>query len=52
MREKVTTVLYRLMNKDVVIATFEEEKRLDAFRYTLVEQLDPYLPHGFATIDD
>lgn len=46
------TVLYQLMNKDVVVATFEETKRLDDYRYTLVEQTDPYLPHGFVNIDD
>ena len=45
-------MLYQLMNKDTVVATYEEQKRLDDYRYALVEQHDPYLPHGFAGIDD
>ena len=45
-------VLYQLMNKDVVVATYEEIADLDDYRYALVEQHDPYLPHGFAGIDD
>ena len=44
-------MLYQLMNKDVVVATYREEKDLNDFSYTLVEQLDSYLPHGFGSID-
>lgn len=45
-------MLYQLMNKDVVVATYREEKRVADYRYELVEQLDPYLPHGFSDIND
>lgn len=45
-------MLYQLMNKDTVVATYEEKERLDDFAYELVEQYDPYLPYGFAGIDD
>ena len=45
-------MLYQLMNKDVVVATYVEVSDFDDYRYTLVEQLDGYLPHGFAGIDD
>ncbi len=45
-------MLYQLMNKDVVVATFEEISDFDDFRYVLVDQLDAYLPHGFSGIDD
>ena len=45
-------MLYQLMNKDVVVATYEEQKRLDDYRYILVEQFDPYFPIGFSDIDD
>lgn len=45
-------MLYQLMNKDVVVATYEEERRLLDYSYKLVEQHDAYLPYGFAGIDD
>ena len=45
-------MLYQLMNKDVVVATYEEIDDFDDYRYVLVEQCDPYLPHGFVGIDD
>ena len=44
--------MYQLMNKDVVVATYEEEKRLDDFKYCLVRQEDAYLPYGFTDIND
>ena len=50
--EGETRMLYQLMNKDVVVATYEEQKRIDDYRYVLVDQLDSYLPYGFAGIDD
>ena len=37
-------MLYQLMNKDKVVATYEEEKRLDDYRYTEIERLDGYVP--------
>ena len=36
-------MLYQLMNKNTVVATYKEEKRIDDFRYTEVERIDPYL---------
>ncbi len=45
-------MLYQLMNKDVVVATYEEEPQFDDYRYREVERLDSYLPHGFIDIDD
>ena len=45
-------MLYQLMNKDVVVATYEEERGLLDFTYKLVEQRGAYLPYGFAGIDD
>ncbi len=45
-------MLYQLMNKDVVVAVYEEVTDFDDCRYTLVEQLDSYLPIGFSSIDD
>ena len=45
-------MLYQLMNKDVVAATYEEVEDFDNYRYALVEQHNPYLPYGFAGIDD
>lgn len=45
-------MLYQLMNKDKVVATYEEEKRLDDYRYTEVERFDEYLPYGFLDIND
>lgn len=45
-------MLYQLMNKDVVVATYEERKDIDDYRYTEVERLDPYLPYGFVDIND
>ena len=45
-------MLYQLMNKDKVVATYEEEKRLDDYRYTEIERLDGYVPYGFVDIND
>ena len=42
--ERRCGVLYQLMNKDKVVATYEEEKRLDDYRYTEIERLDGYVP--------
>lgn len=45
-------MLYQLMNKDVVVATYEEEVRLGLYIYTEAERFDSYLPYGFANIND
>ncbi|MDO5387519.1 MAG: HipA protein, partial [Pseudomonadota bacterium] len=45
-------MLYQLMNKDVVVATYKEEVRLGLYVYSAVEQLDAYLPYGFTNIND
>lgn len=45
-------MLYQLMNKDVVVATFREREDIDDYYYDLVEQRDAYLPHAFADIND
>ncbi len=45
-------MLYQLMNKDVVIATYREHKKIDDCYYELVEQLDHYLPYSFIDIND
>lgn len=45
-------MLYQLMNKDKVVATYEEVVELGMFEYWEVEQLDSYLPHGFTNIND
>lgn len=43
---------YQLMNKDVVVAVYEEAKVLDNFKYGLVSQENSYLPYGFTDIND
>lgn len=45
------TMLYQLMNKDVVVATYEETTDLGVYEYHEVEQLDGYLPYGFGDIN-
>ena len=45
-------MLYQLMNKDVVVATYREERRLTDCRYVEVERTDGYLPYAFADIND
>ncbi len=45
-------MLYQLMNKDKVVATYEEEQRLADFKYKEVERFDPYFPYGFLDIND
>ena len=44
-------MLYQLMNKDVVVATYREEKRIGDYSYVLVEQLNAYLPYCYRDID-
>ena len=43
---------YQLMNKDRVVATLEEREAFDDYSYTMVKQLDDYLPHGFTSMDE
>ncbi len=45
-------MLYQLMNKDVVVAIYKEEKRVADYRYEEVKSLDAYLPYGFTDIND
>ncbi len=45
-------MLYQLMNKDEVVATYREEERLDDFGYIEVDRSGAYLPYGFANIND
>ena len=45
-------MLYQLMNKDVVVATYEEKEGLADFHYKEIERFDCYFPHGFINIDD
>ena len=44
-------MLYQLMNKDVVVATYREEEGLDQFHYELVERGDAYYPYWFTDIN-
>lgn len=45
-------MLYQLMNKDNVVATFEEHETYGEYSYTIIEQLDSYMPYGFTTINE
>ena len=45
-------MLYQLMNKNTVVATYSEHKDIDDFLYEEVERFDPYLPYGFIDIND
>lgn len=45
-------MLYQLMNKDVIVATFQEKKVIGDFSYVQVDQRSEYLPHGFISADD
>ena len=45
-------MLYQLMNKDEVVATYEEVAELDDFHYEETARHAGYLPYGFRTIDD
>ena len=51
-RRKEVHMLYQLMNKNVVVATYKEEKEFDNYTYVEVERFDGYLPFGFLTMDD
>ncbi len=43
---------YQLMNKDAVVATYEEQRGLGEFTYKALGQNNEYLPYGFVSIDD
>ncbi len=45
-------MLYQLMNKDKVVATYREEHDLGIYRYVEVESNDAYFPYGFTDIND
>lgn len=44
-------MLYELMNKDVVVATYREEEGIDDFAYQLVKASDAYLPYFYRDIN-
>lgn len=44
--------MYELMNKDTIVATFEERYEYGEYAYKMVEQLDSYLPYDFTTINE
>lgn len=44
--------MYELMNKDKVVATFEERYDYGEYTYKMVDQLDDYLPYDFASINE
>lgn len=43
---------YELMNRDKVVAVCEEREAFDDYTYTMVEQVDDYLPYGFTSMDE
>lgn len=45
-------MLYQLMNKDDVVAVYEERKAIGDYSYEEKERLGSYFPYGFTTIDD
>ena len=45
-------MLYQLMNKDTVVATYRERKDFDEYFYDEVERFGSYLPYGFVDIND
>ena len=44
--------MYELMNRDKVVATFEERLEYGEYTYSMVEQHDDYLPYDFTTINE
>lgn len=45
-------MLYQLMNKDTVVATYRERQDLDDFFYDEVERFEEYFPYSFIDIND
>lgn len=45
-------MLYQLMNKDSVVATYEETTDLGEYVYQEVDRTTSYLPYGFTDIND
>lgn len=45
-------MLYQLMNKDSVVATYEEDFRLGEYVYHEAERTGSYFPYGFMSIND
>lgn len=45
-------MLYQLMNKDEVVATYREDYQVGVYTYIEDEVLSSYLPYGFANIND
>lgn len=50
--KEVKAMQYELMNMDTVVALVEEHEEFDDHSFKIVRQLDAYLPHGFATLND
>ena len=44
-------MLYQLMNKDDVVAAYEERHGIGEYVYEEIGRFGSYLPHGFASID-
>ena len=45
-------MLYHLMNKDEVVAVYEEQRSVGEYTYVEVKRYDAYMPYGFLTMDD
>lgn len=45
-------VLYQLMNKDEVVAIYEETRGIGEYVYGKIERFCEYLPYGFSSIND
>lgn len=43
---------YQLMNKDNVVAVYEEKYELEEYSYVEVERVGNYFPYAFSTIDE
>ena len=43
---------YHLMNKDKVVASYEETIDLGIYTYQEIARYDNYFPYGFSTMDD
>ncbi len=45
-------MLYQLMNKDTIVATYREEYEVGVYRYVEIDTSSAYLPYGFTDIND
>lgn len=44
--------MYQLMNREKVVANLEERYEYGEYTYSIVEQLDSYLPYDFTTVNE